>query len=41
MSSSLPTSVSEVVAGLADYGYMADEGLATAIFLALSMKRPL
>lgn len=41
VSSSLPTSVSEVVAGLADYGYMADEGLATAIFLALSMKRPL
>ncbi|CAB4337273.1 unannotated protein [freshwater metagenome] len=33
--------MSEVVAGLADYGYMADEGLATAIFLALSMKRPL
>ena len=41
VSSSLPTSVQEVVTGLADNGYMADEGLATAIFLALSMKRPL
>ena len=41
VSSSLPTSVQEVVAGLAENGYMADEGLATAIFLALSMKRPL
>ena len=41
VSSSLPTSVSEVVTGLAKHGYMADEGLATAIFLALSMQRPL
>lgn len=36
--SSLP---SEVSAALAAHGYLADEGLATAIFLALSLKRPL
>ena len=37
----LPTSVDEVADGLARTGYLADEGLATAIFLALSMGRPL
>jgi len=36
-----PTSVSDVESGLAANGYLADEGLATAIFLALSMGRPL
>ena len=36
--SSLPN---EVAAALATHGYLADEGLATAIFLALSLKRPL
>ena len=41
MSSVAPTSVSEVTAGLTANGYLADEGLATAIFLALSMNRPL
>lgn len=41
MSSSLPTSVADVTAGLAANGYLADEGLSTAIYLALSMGRPL
>ena len=41
VSSTIPTSVTEVVSGLAAHGYLADEGLATAIFLSLSMKRPL
>jgi len=36
-----PSSVSDVESGLAANGYLADEGLATAIFLALSMGRPL
>lgn len=35
------TSIAEVAAGMADAGYLADEGLATAVFLALSMGRPL
>ena len=30
-----------LAAGLADAGYLADEGLATAAFLALRMHRPL
>ena len=37
-SSTMPT---EVTTALAAHGYLADEGLATAIFLALSLKRPL
>ncbi|CAB4594993.1 unannotated protein [freshwater metagenome] len=41
VSSTTPTSVSEVVSGLAANGYLADEGLATAIFLSLTMGRPL
>ena len=41
MSFATPTSVSDVESGLAANGYLADEGLATAIFLALSMGRPL
>ncbi|HVF33386.1 MAG TPA: MoxR family ATPase [Acidimicrobiales bacterium] len=36
-----PASVDEVRAALADHGYLADEGLATAIFLALTLHRPL
>jgi MoxR-like ATPase len=36
-----PTSVSEVSDALAEHGYLPDEGLATAIFLALSLHRPL
>jgi MoxR-like ATPase len=34
-------SVDDVVAGLAGQGYLADEGLATAVFLALRLGRPL
>ncbi|MGH9139072.1 MAG: AAA family ATPase [Acidimicrobiales bacterium] len=33
--------VDEVVAGLAEQSYLADEGLATAVFLALRLQRPL
>src|SRR6266481_7440993 len=31
----------EVLAALSEHSYLADEGLATAIFLALSLQRPL
>jgi MoxR-like ATPase len=37
----LPDSVDDVAAALARYEYLADEGLATAIFLALRLHRPL
>ena len=40
MSGELPD-VSAVVDGLAAYDYLADEGLATAVFLALRLQRPL
>jgi MoxR-like ATPase len=33
--------VDEVAAALAEHGYLADEGLATSIFLALALHRPL
>jgi len=36
-----PTGVEEVSAALAAHDYLADEGLATAVFLALTLKRPL
>ncbi|MFO1537745.1 MAG: AAA family ATPase [Actinomycetota bacterium] len=36
-----PRSVAEVAAALADHDYVADVGLATAIFLALRLHRPL
>ena len=36
-----PTSAAEVAEGLADVGYLADQGLATITYLALSMQRPL
>jgi len=36
-----PESVEAVSAGLTDHGYLPDEGLATAIFLALALQRPL
>jgi MoxR-like ATPase len=36
-----PADVDAVRAGLADCGYLADEGLATAVFLALTLARPL
>jgi MoxR-like ATPase len=41
VSSATPASVADVVSGLAANGYLADEGLATAIFLSLPMGRPL
>src|SRR5437879_9984396 len=41
MRTSLPGSVDEVNAALAEHGYLADEGLATAVFLALTLHRPL
>ena len=41
MSSATPASVADVVSGLAANGYLPDEGLATAIFLSLTMGRPL
>src|SRR3954454_12900437 len=37
----VPGSVEEVRAGMAAYDYLADAGLATSIFLALRMQRPL
>lgn len=37
----LPASVAELSAGLAGTGYLADEGLATALFLAVRMGQPL
>ncbi|MEJ7756311.1 MAG: MoxR family ATPase [Nocardioidaceae bacterium] len=36
-----PTSAAEVAEGLSDVGYLADQGLATITYLALSMQRPL
>ena len=41
MSSATTASVADVVSGLAANGYLSDEGLATAIFLSLTMGRPL
>ena len=36
-----PSTPHDVAAGLAANGYLADEGLVTAVFLALSLRRPL
>ncbi len=36
-----PTSVAEVALGLAEHDYLADEALATAVFLAIELQRPL
>ncbi len=36
-----PRTVADVAKALAEHGYLADEGLATAIFLALRLRRPL
>src|SRR5438876_10084927 len=41
MRTTLPASVEEVHEALAEHGYLADEGLATSIFLALRLRRPL
>ncbi|WP_420435497.1 AAA family ATPase [Candidatus Poriferisocius sp.] len=36
-----PTTAAEVADGLAGFDYLADEGLATAVFLAMTLHRPL
>lgn len=36
-----PSSVADVSAALAEHGYLSDEGLATSIFLAITLGRPL
>jgi len=36
-----PSTPHDVAAGLAANGYLADEGLVTAVFLSLSLHRPL
>ena len=36
-----PSTVADVAAGLAEHDYLADEALATAIFLAIELERPL
>ena len=41
VSSAEPQNVDEVSAGLRQHGYLPDEGLATAVFLALRLQRPL
>ena len=41
MAPSVPDTVEDVQKGLADNEYLADEGLATSIFLALRLRRPL
>jgi MoxR-like ATPase len=37
----IPDSVADVAEGLSEHDYLADEGLATSIFLALRLRRPL
>jgi MoxR-like ATPase len=37
----IPDSVADVAKGLSEHEYLADEGLATSIFLALRLRRPL
>ena len=37
----IATDVQSVIDGLAAHDYLADEGLATAVFLALRLQRPL
>src|SRR5947207_10214465 len=41
MRTTLPESVDEAHEALAEHAYLADEGLATAVFLALTLPRPL
>ena len=41
MTASARVTPDEVIAGLAAAGYLADEGLATAVLLALTLHRPL
>ena len=37
----VPSSPAEVSAALSDQGYLTDEGLATVVYLSMSMERPL
>ncbi|HAF68934.1 MAG TPA: ATPase [Acidimicrobiaceae bacterium] len=37
----IPNSPSEVLSALADHNYLTDEGLATVVYLAMTMQRPL
>ena len=39
--SEAPASVDDVIAALARHDYLADEGLATSIYLAMTLRRPL
>jgi MoxR-like ATPase len=41
VSSTSPGSVAETAAALTAHGYLPDEGLATAVYLAMSLRRPL
>src|SRR5262245_38065855 len=41
MSEGLPADVPAIARGLASTGYLADEGLSTALFLAVAMGQPL
>src|SRR5206468_8485895 len=41
MNLTVPASVEAGQQALAEHGYLADEGLATAVFLALRLQRPL
>src|SRR3954452_6089529 len=41
MKLTVPESVEDVLRALREHGYLADEGLATAVFLALTLHRPL
>ena len=37
----IPNSPSEVSSALGDHNYLTDEGLATVVYLAITMQRPL
>ena len=41
MGSELPNNPNDVTRGLAELGYLSSEGLATSVFLSLSLRRPL
>src|ERR1700757_1506909 len=41
MKKTIPDSVDDVLRALAEHEYLADEGLATAVYLALKLGRPL
>ena len=41
MTTAAPESVDDVMSALSEHGYLCDEGLATSIFLAITLGRPL